>query len=155
MPIASKRGKMPKTNNNLNTLGAQLKADLKLFSVKTNELAKKVAYQVLSDLTENTVVDTSKAVSNWQVSNKRPTRGDIQAHEVGSRGSTADASISATKFIGDEIINNKKSGEPLFIVNNINKEDYVSNAGLLVAEDIAETNAIIAIASAKVLLSVR
>lgn len=146
---------MPKTNNNLKTLGAQLKEDLKLVRNDINELAKKVAYQVLSDLTANTMIDTSKAVSNWQVSNKRPINGQIQAHEVGSRGSTADASISATKFIGDEIINNKKSGEPLFIVNNINEEAYVSNAGLLVAEDIAETNAIIAIASAKVLLSVR
>lgn len=143
---------MPKNNNNLSTLGAQLKQDLKKVRVELNESVKTIARKMMMDLTDSTVIDTSKAVSNWIATLDRPNENVIEANAQGSRGSTAGESIDITVLKANNAINSKKIGQPIFISNNISPDSYQTNAGLLEAEQEATDNAIIAVAKAQVLI---
>lgn len=146
---------MPKTKNNLSTLGTQLKQDLKKVRVELNESVKTIARQMMLDITDNTVIDTSKAVSNWIATLDRPNQNVIEANALGSKGSTGGESIDITVLKANNAINSKKIGQPIFISNNISPDSYQTNANLLEAEQEATDKAIIAIAKAQVLIGKR
>jgi hypothetical protein len=78
---------------------------------------QKVAAAVLKDLVYATPVDTSKALSNWQVSVGVPPSADIPAYSVGKKGSTRNVSASQAIAAGLSAIASRKAGQSLFISN--------------------------------------
>ena len=70
-------------------------------------------------------VDTSKALSNWQVAITGIPQNEIEAHFLGgtaigsTKGSTKIASYERASRIADMIISEVKSGEPIIIYNNV------------------------------------
>lgn len=103
--------------NKLNNMNKQIKED-------TNNKAIDFALDLLDELVENTPVDTSKAVSNWQVSIISPETREIDAHILGSRGSSKDMSIEIVKMEAKNTLSAKKAGDSIFITNNA---DYIAD----------------------------
>lgn len=86
---------------------------------RTNDVAKEVATEVLKVLAEETAVDTSQAISNWQVSYNSPNFTNIKPHYPGKRGSTYRRSSAETKYVGNLIIRGKRPGQELHISNGL------------------------------------
>lgn len=101
----------------LATLAKKLRRNAKELPDRVNELAQEVASAMVKDLVNVTPVDTSKALSNWQVQIGSPITGHIPAHVLGKRGSTQTASASAAIAAALVGIRAKKPGEPLYISN--------------------------------------
>lgn len=118
----------------LKDLGRIVRDKMQVIVAQNNEYAKKIAYQVLERAIDDTRVDTSKAKSNWQVSLGQSINGDIPAYVKGKKGSTADLSRAEALAIGRSIIDQKKSGEPIYIQNNIEPSEYVDKADVDIAE---------------------
>lgn len=89
---------------------------------RVNTLAINVSIKIFDDLVTNTPVDTSAAMSNWQVSLVSATSSVIAPYFPGIYGSTYNASRSATLEAGLTTIQTKQPGISLHIVNNI---DYI------------------------------
>lgn len=140
------------SKNSLASLGTQLKKEIRLIKTNANELAKKIAFQVMKDVTEGTVVDTSKAVSNWVATLDKPSESEIEANVQGKYGSTEGQSIEIAILKSNSAITDKKPGHPIFIVNNIEGNKYQERARVLEAESEAYDNAITAVAKANLLL---
>lgn len=84
-----------------------------------NDLAKKVALAIVRELVISTPVDTSKALSNWQVSlNTRPA-GSLPPYAYGNRGSTQEISAVDAIRVAELILKNKKPGDVIHITNNL------------------------------------
>ena len=87
----------------------------KYITVKRN-----LARRVLLDVLESTPVDTSKLVSNWQVSLGFASAPVIEAHSEGKAGSTAGESIAKAYSEGDGVIRlARKEKEDIHISNNV------------------------------------
>lgn len=84
-----------------------------------NELAMTTARAILKDLVYVTPVDTSLALSNWQVSITTPKRKTVDAFVYGSKGSTRNMSAESTILAGDLTISKKRPGQTIWIINNI------------------------------------
>lgn len=84
-----------------------------------NDAAKKAALTILGDLVYGTPVDTSKALSNWQVTLNAPAAGSIGPYHPGEHGSTYTASADAAFQAGKAVIEAKKPGQKLYISNNL------------------------------------
>lgn len=93
-----------------------------------NTRAKAVAEVIVRELLLHTPVDTSKAVSNWQVGLGTPVGREIPAYVPGKKGSTRQASVSEALAYAQFRIAQKRAGEPLYISNLV---DYIGdlNAG--------------------------
>ena len=83
-----------------------------------SRVVKKVATAVLESLVENTPVDTSKAISNYQVSIGVPKTNVREAFFPGKRGLTKSQSGAETIKRGKAVIETRKNGEDIYIVNN-------------------------------------
>ena len=82
-----------------------------------NKLAKGVTVVMDVDLVDHTPVDTSEALSNWQVSlNSAPTF-DLPAIVPGERGSTAQQSRSEAKAHVERFLAMKDPGEKVYLSN--------------------------------------
>lgn len=104
---------------NLASAIASLRAEIpKLVSVETVKIAK----VVLKVASENTPVDTTKAISNWQVGVGNAPTNVLNPYVPGSGGSTQIASIIATNNVGAAKLNRRKYGQTIHIVNNA---DYI------------------------------
>tara|TARA_R100000742_G_C4229792_1_gene51629 strand:- start:73 stop:552 length:480 start_codon:yes stop_codon:yes gene_type:complete len=87
-------------------------------------------------------VDTSKALSNWQVAITGIPKTEIEAHFLGgtavgaTKGSTKVASYERASRIADMIISEAKPGEPIVIYNNVSyiKEMEKRRSGYLEEE---------------------
>jgi hypothetical protein len=113
---------------NLLQLALKLENLVNKSTQRANEIAKATAEATLIELAYNTPVDTSQAISNWQVGiNDAPTR-DIAPHFRGVRGSTYSQSAAETIFVGKSKIEAKKPGETIYISNLL---EYINilNAG--------------------------
>lgn len=85
--------------------------------VAANKLAKGVTVVMDVDLVDHTPVDTSEALSNWQVSlNSAPTF-DLPAIVPGERGSTAQQSRSEAKAHAERFLAMKDPGEKVYLSN--------------------------------------
>lgn len=91
---------------------------------KRTTKVQEVAEAVLSHLVENTPVDTSKALSNWQVSVNSPITNTTTAYVQGSEGDSKDASVSRGLAEGMQIIKSRLDGEDIYITNNL---DYIKD----------------------------
>jgi len=108
-----------------------LKTSLKKSS---NEISKEFSKRLLTHLVMQTPVDTSRALSNWIINLNRqqiPTGSienynGIPAYYPGNDGSTEQISEDMAIMVGETMINLKKPGKDIFIVNNISYMDYLN-----------------------------
>ena len=79
---------------------------------------------MLKEMVEVSPVDTSIALSNWQVSLNNPVANEISAHYVGRHGSSRAASSNEAIAEGVGELQYKKPGQPVFLSNIVN---YISD----------------------------
>lgn len=93
-----------------------------------SEAAIDVALVIVGSLAFDTPVDTSKAISSWQVALDTPVPTRRQAFFPGVKGSTYRASAQATLAAAKAELLTKKPGQPIYISN---LEPYIRrlNAG--------------------------
>lgn len=92
-----------------------------------SEVAKNVALAIVKDLASVTPVDTSRAISNWQVEINEPVDDEIPAYFEGIGGSTQDSSEKATIADAKYVLKLKDPGEPIFISNVLPYIDALNN----------------------------
>lgn len=80
-------------------------------------VAVSVALAIVDNLTVVTPVDTSKAISNWQVTLGSPSAGEIPAHVEGFAGSTYTASGQAARNLARFDLQQKRPGVRIWISN--------------------------------------
>lgn len=76
------------------------------------------ALAIVGNLAYATPVDTSKALSNWQVTLDNPATTYIGPHSPGFNGSTYRASAAETIARAKAVLTAKKPGQPIYITNN-------------------------------------
>ena len=88
--------------------------------IKTSasDTAKNASAAILKSLVSNTPVDTSQALSSWIVTLDKPSSASNPAHVLGTKGSSASASAEITLREGLAILEGKKPGQNIYIVNN-------------------------------------
>lgn len=89
-----------------------------------NEIAKDVSTAVLKGLVDNMPVDTSQAVSNWQIGYDEPNFMNLPPHFPGKGGDTRGPSSAETLAVGRLWIQSKRPGIPLHISNGL---DYIED----------------------------
>lgn len=89
-----------------------------------NEIKIATTAAIHSYLLDDTPVDTSKALSNWVVTEEEPWGIEIEAHHEGVLGSTQAASIAEAKIAARNVYSRVKPGQSLFISNNA---DYLND----------------------------
>lgn len=104
---------------NLLSLAASLKEKAKAIEKAASDLAVGTALTIVGDLAIKTPVDTSKAISNWQVSLNKASENTIPPHYPGSDGSTFRISSAETLSKAKIVLSNKKPGISIFITNNL------------------------------------
>ena len=92
-----------------------------------NEIGKNFVRDIVVDLARVTPVDTTAAVSNWQVAYRHETTV-LPPYVPGYLGYTHTQSAVMTIQEADSIIGLRQIGKPIYIINNI---DYINelNAG--------------------------
>lgn len=85
---------------------------------KASALSVMVATTLVEELTEITPVDTSNAISNWQVRIGAPVTTERAPYYSGHKGSTAGMSEDATVIAAKITLKRKKPGQLLYISNN-------------------------------------
>lgn len=103
---------------NLNDLANSLEKRAASYEKRASDVAVKVATELLNSLLWRTPVDTSTALSNWQVSFDAPLGSFIQAYVPGYLGYTAAASITEAFNVGKSTLALKKPGQTIYISNN-------------------------------------
>jgi len=93
---------------------------------KASDLAVSVATTIVTDLAFVTPVDESTAISNWVIGIKSPNRKEIDAHYLGSHGSTYSASARATVDAAKTVLASKRPGETIYISNNLKYIAYLN-----------------------------
>ena len=111
----------------LQDLAKQMEAAAKELPDKVNEVAKKVATGITEYLATETPVDTSRALSNWQVGLGGPVRYEIEPHYPGINGYTASPSSKQTILEAVAELDKKKPGETVYISNNVDYIEELNN----------------------------
>ena len=75
-------------------LANRLEKKAAAYEKKASKKAVDAALAIVGDLLFETPVDTSRALSNWQVSLDAPINYSIQAYYMGDQGSTQVASVA-------------------------------------------------------------
>lgn len=83
-----------------------------------NDIVKAYVPELAADLADATPVDTSTALSNWQVSINNPQRDFIDAHNYGAFGSTAFVSIMDTYQLAKIAAEPGRPGQSYWLSNN-------------------------------------
>lgn len=83
-----------------------------------NEVTSKMIMQMVVELGETTPVDTSQAISNWQVGILSPRTDFIEPHFYGVAGSTKGISMSKMVGIAASATYPRRFGQVVFISNN-------------------------------------
>lgn len=84
---------------------------------QSHKRAIRVATAILRDLVYRTPVDTSTALSNWQVGIGTPVASEIFPYYFGTKGSTRAPSAQAAYAAGVAKLQSKKPGETIYISN--------------------------------------
>ena len=84
---------------------------------KVSGVAVSAALAIIDDLSKVTPVDTSQAVSNWQVSLGSKTSSKLPPHLPGERGSTKSPSSKQTREKARIVLQSKRPGVTIFISN--------------------------------------
>jgi hypothetical protein len=104
---------------NLLDLANSLEKRAKEIDKRVNIIAIKVAMNLLENLVWRTPVDTSRALSNWQVSFDTPNLASIEPYVPGYLGYTQQASASEAINVGNMILKQKKPGQVIYISNAV------------------------------------
>lgn len=93
-----------------------------------SDVAVSFATLLVVRLTEITPVDTTKAVSNWQVTRSNATAKEIEAIYPGSKKSTMSQSVAEARARAVQVLQKKKIGQIVYVSN---AASYISdlNAG--------------------------
>jgi|688.fasta_scaffold777359_2 hypothetical protein len=113
----------------LNGLAKRMRSLSKDIARETNEIAKQTANVVLETLVIAMPVDTSQAVSNWQIGLGSPNTNTIGPHYPGKGGSTRNQSSTQTLSIGRILISSKKPGVALHITNAVDYIEKIDASG--------------------------
>lgn len=109
----------------LRGLARRIKTLNRKIEIAANKIAIDTSIILVSELIFVTPVDTSKALSNWQVTLKPPNSiDDIDPYFYGIRGSTWSVSTSESVSVGISKAKLKKPKKPLYITN---KTPYISD----------------------------
>jgi hypothetical protein len=84
---------------------------------EASRLAVRTAETVLGDLVNVTPVDTSQALSNWQIGVGAPVDASIAPYFPGEKGSTQSSSAASALAEGQAALKLKKPGQPIYISN--------------------------------------
>lgn len=98
-------------------LAAKLEKRVAVVSDAANADKKEAARAVLADLVLVTPVDTSRAVSNWQIGVGVKPESELAPYFPGRRGSTAELSSNTALSVGLSKIEQVQPGQPIFISN--------------------------------------
>lgn len=101
----------------LKDLAKSMRARAEALDTLASDVAVAGAKAMLTELVEVTPVDTSTALSNWQISIGAPVVSDIPAVAEGRYGSTRGVSADKTVADGLEKLQGKKPGETIFLSN--------------------------------------
>lgn len=104
---------------NLLDLAERLEKKAKAIDEAASQTAADTALAIVGDLAYKTPVDTSQALSNWQVTLQNPASGKISPHFPGLQGSTYRQSAAETINIAKAVLKNKKPGQAIYITNNL------------------------------------
>jgi hypothetical protein len=94
----------------------QLAADI---PQRANVVKVAAATAIVVDLIQVTPVDSSKALSNWQVGLGSKVQGTVDALQPGKKGSTHEAAIADAISLAYSILSRAKPGESIWISNNL------------------------------------
>lgn len=83
-----------------------------------SDTAVKIALTIVGDLAYHTPVDTSQALSNWDVTLDAPATGKHGPHVRGKHGSTQQESAAQTLNEAKTVLAGKQPGQAIFITNN-------------------------------------
>lgn len=83
----------------------------------TNNVSVECVEIILVDLLQVTPVDTSKALSNWQVTLDTAATETIDAYYPGKQGSSAAVSREAALAAAKQVLQLKKPGQVVYITN--------------------------------------
>lgn len=81
--------------------------------------AVKTALTIVGDLVYHTPVDTSQALSNWDVTIGAPANDPHGPYFAGNFGSTRQQSAAQALAVAKETLKSKKPGQTIFIANNL------------------------------------
>jgi hypothetical protein len=87
------------------------------FGERTNAHTQRRVIAAIRYLAYETPVDTSRALSNWQVSLDYPVEYGRQPFYTGAAGSTREASAQATIAFAEAILEQRKPGQTIYISN--------------------------------------
>lgn len=105
--------------SDLRTLAARMNRLANDLDVRSSNVAIAVAAAVVTDLIQNTPVDTSKALSNWVVSLGSKSGAVLAPFVPGSAGSSQGASQSQAVAAAVRILTTKTPGQSIWISNNL------------------------------------
>lgn len=100
-------------------LANSLERKAALLDKAASDAAVEVALTIVGDLAYKTPVDTSQALSNWQVGLGAAVSGKIGPHYPGQKGTTQRASAQETISAAKAVLANKKPGQEIHITNNL------------------------------------
>lgn len=103
---------------NLLDLAESLKKKRKEITEIPSKIAVETALAIVGDLAFKTPVDTSQAISSWEVTLNAPSANKHAPHFPGKSGSSYKASAAETIALAKTVLKNKKPGETIFITNN-------------------------------------
>lgn len=101
----------------LRDLAFQMKALADKLPTAGSELATRVAIEIVTALVRTTPVDTSEALSNWQVTLGSPGASRIPPYVKGKEGSTEEISAERTILEAVAILKTKQPGQSIWIQN--------------------------------------
>lgn len=99
-------------------LAKRLEAKAKKVEKAGNEIAKQTALFLEGALLWDTPVDTSQALSNWEVTLGAPSYKFIGPHVPGEHGSTQTASIAEAYGLAKAVVAKKQPGQEIWLSNN-------------------------------------
>jgi hypothetical protein len=103
---------------NLNDLANRLESIAENIDSENSRRAIVAAKVFLDTVVYRTPVDTSTALSNWQVTLDSPATDFREAYVPGYLGYTMAASARAAIDAGEAVLRTKKPGQSIFITNN-------------------------------------
>jgi hypothetical protein len=98
-------------------LATSLEKKAKAIDEAASKLAVDTALTIVGDLAYKTPVDTSQALSNWQVSLGSPVDSKIPPYYPGEGGSTRNSSAQSTIDAAKNALKQKRPGVTIYISN--------------------------------------
>lgn len=98
-------------------LAETLERRAKALKQEASDAAVSTAVVMLTDLVNNTPVDTSRALSNWQIRLGSPVQNAIEPYFYGIRGSTQEQSAANALSVGKLVLQGKLPGQDIVISN--------------------------------------